>query len=48
MNNCPICNKPLKIWYQLGKGEVLACSDILCGHRKKDNKEEKKGINKWI
>lgn len=56
MSICPVCGKPLKVWYQLGGTTILSCSDILCrykpGYREikieKPKKEEKKGINKWI
>ncbi len=33
MNQCPICEKPLKIWYQLGGKKILGCSDIKCNYK---------------
>jgi len=33
-DKCPICGKPLKIWYCCaGGGEVIACSDIKCNYK---------------
>jgi len=39
MGNCPICGKPLKIWYGLGEIVILGCSDIKCNYKRKIENE---------
>lgn len=29
-DKCKKCGEPLKEWYALGRGKVVACSDITC------------------
>lgn len=47
MKKCPRCKKLLKVWYALGFGKVIGCSDIKCDY-KPEELEIFVGFQEWI